>query len=166
MNQMQTILGILLMTGVLGIGCDKADVELSETEESETSPINNVEEESLLIQPKTGVANIRWGMTVEQIKDILGQPDGDTGQKLTYDEKGLTVIFNDKIKVSSIIVKSSSYKTQEGIGVGTTIEDVIATYGKPIKKNVRDKLYYKDMEIIFNMVNGKVDNIMVLLDFV
>ena len=89
--------------------------------------------------PKVGFGNVRFGMTVQEVKKILGKPDEevdndrlgeddeDTMITLYYDELGLSLSF-DKLtdfRLSDIMTEGySSVSMEGGIRFGMSVEDV------------------------------------------
>ncbi|MBQ3634486.1 MAG: hypothetical protein II951_02600 [Bacteroidales bacterium] len=89
--------------------------------------------------PMVGFGNVRFGMTVQEVKKILGKPDEevdndrlgeddeDTMITLYYDELGLSLSF-DKLtdfRLSDIMTEGySSVSMEGGIRFGMSVEDV------------------------------------------
>jgi hypothetical protein len=124
-----------------------------------------------LIQPGTGVGSVRFGMTVEEMKETLGEPDIDaTGISYMYAAEGIEVVFRDG-KVHSIHcvdhianapeVRTCQYRTSEGIGIGSTESEVVSAYGEPGKRTP-DALMYNDLGLRLELDNGQVHKIVAL----
>jgi hypothetical protein len=109
------------------------------------------------IIPGEGVGNLRFGMSIKDVKEYYGEPDNkDNNEKVDYYDyysKGLLIIFLNK-NIHSIIPLSgvdggygmSSYNpfpgiTDRGINMKSTYKDVINAYGKP--KEVIDLTFLK-----------------------
>ena len=110
-------------------------------------------------------------MTVQQLKDILGEPDVDaTGTSYMYKSLGIEIVAKDKVNISAILCgnfshrkepmfkameKAFKFKTAEGIGIGSTEDQVIKAFGQPTKRS-GDKLLYKNKRISFTVDESKV----------
>ena len=132
--------------------------------------------EDLLIRPGIGIGKIKFGMTVQQMKDLLGEPDVDaTGISYMYKSLGIEIIAKDKVNISAILCGNFSHrnepmfkamedafklKTAEGIGIGSTEDEVIKAFGQPTKHR-GDKLLYKDKRMSFTLHGDKVIGIWV-----
>ena len=89
--------------------------------------------------PMVGFGNVRFGMTVQEVKKILGKPDEevdndrlgeddeDTMITLYYDELGLSLSFDKltDLRLSDIMTEGySSVSMEGGIRFGMSVEDV------------------------------------------
>ena len=102
-----------------------------------------------------------------------GDVDGiDGGKYYEYDKNSdnpnLTVIVmkvDGKDTVGYLSVENEGFKTSNGIGIGSTMEEVEAAYGNPSestqasKKEKSDRYIYNDYDIRFDIENGKVYSI-------
>ena len=165
MQNIVKILSLLIVTGLLCIGCRKSKEEAVPAEESETAGTNGQLKQAILIQPRVGVGKVHLWMTIDEVNQILGKPDQNEARPdlFVYKNMGLSVVCPDKKTVRFIIIKGSNYQTAEGIGIGSTRKDVVATYGKPDNK-VKDRLFYQKMEIMFTIADERVVAIMLLED--
>ena len=161
MKKHLNILCIITMIGFLCFGCKKKESDNS----AET-----------LINPGVGVGKIKFGMTVQQMKDILGKPDiAATGISYMYTSLGIEVVAKDKTTISSILCgnpnninlpvvkameETCKFKTAEGIGIGSTKVQIIKAFGQPMGRR-DNRLLYKDKRISFTLADGKVIGIWV-----
>ena len=94
---------------------------------------------SMEIVPETGVGPIKFGMTMDEVKSALGQPDPAPGKPLQYSSLGLAVIPRTRDgKVGAIMMGDSGggqlverFKgvTTKGIGMKSTRQEIVAAYG-------------------------------------
>lgn len=165
---------LVLVLVAMGSGCAEDEVE-PEAEETSTpvqvSDDGKQVETQAGIQPGTGVADVRFGMTVQEMKETLGEPDIDaTGISYVYADRGIEVVFRDGL-VHSIYcvdhidnapeVKTCTYRTPEGIGVGSTESEILSAYGQPFKRT-QDALMYKEQGLRFELDNAQVQKVIVL----
>lgn len=98
---------------------------------------------------------------------VLENGDGSIYQ---YDPLGkgetqfmfVTFTNNDTETVGQLSVSKPDFKTSKGIGIGSTVEDVVATYGEPTKKSSKDTVYQYKLDnyyIFFDIMDGKVFSI-------
>ena len=96
----------------------------------------------MLIEPNNSVGGIRAGMTLQQIIEQLGEPQRKTSNALEYTRLGLAVMpgqdgivqvimCGDVTGINGPFVKAFTGRTKEGIGMFSTREEVIKTYGQP-----------------------------------
>lgn len=93
-----------------------------------------------LITPGVGVGDLRIGDTTEQLIELLGKPEleavTDTVPKANvyqYYKRQITVLCRDG-KVSSIMVLNSGCRTQNGVGVGSSISEVESALGSDCER--------------------------------
>jgi len=118
-----------------------------------------------LIVPGVRVGNIRLGMEIGRVKLHWGKPTTieNMGKKskfsiYKYNKKGMKIIVESGI-VAGAQVLSYKYRTPEGIGVKSSRQQVIKTYGKRFK-SIKDSINYKSMGIGFYFHNGEVIEIL------
>ena len=74
----------------------------------------------------------------------------------------VTFTNNGTEAVGQISISKTDFKTSKGIGIGSTVEDVVATYGEPTKKSGNDTVYQYKLDnyyIFFDIMDGKVFSI-------
>jgi hypothetical protein len=130
---------------------------------------------SLVITPGAGVGELKYGMTPQDIERILGQPDRMNGTAREYLKKGMVVMFSrsgtmsalmfgDSNSAQSPLVKACQYKTDAGIGMGSTLEEIKKAYGEPTSppktSQVRTNSYltisYESLGADFTLIDGKL----------
>ena len=98
---------------------------------------------------------------------VLENGDGSIYQ---YDPLGkgenqfmfVTFTNNGTETVGQLSISKTDFKTSKGIGIGSTVEDVVATYGEPTKKSGNDTVYQYKLDnyyIFFDIMDGKVFSI-------
>lgn len=169
--------GLLVLTvfviGFFCVGCKKTPNEVSGTEvEYSQTPKGNTED--LLIRPGIGVGNVQFGMTIQQMKDVLGEPDVTplTGEKShMYMALGIEIVTRDGVTISTILCGNPSgkkeppefktmeeackFKTVEGIGIGSSVDQVFKAFGQPTERK-GGTLKYKDKGMIIFLYDDKV----------
>jgi hypothetical protein len=134
-------------------------------------------QETLLIEPGKAVGKVRGNMTIEEVIAELGRPDrryNETtlqylrfGFSVVADREGLTrvVLCGDPSDKSSALIKLFSGRTKEGIGMGSSRDDLIAAYGPPSAVEPwgedEEQIVYSSMGIGFILADDKVHHITV-----
>jgi hypothetical protein len=93
------------------------------------------------IVPGVGVGPVNFGMTMDEVKQALGEPDRTTGKALEYLSLGMAVIPSKRDGTVGVIMigdGSGSYlvdrfrgATKEGIRMKSTRQEIVAAYGEP-----------------------------------
>ncbi len=96
---------------------------------------------SMKIIPGIGVGPIKFGMTMDEVKKTLGQPDPVAGKPLQYLSLGLSVIPSSKDGTVGAIMMGDTgggqlverFKgvTTNGIGMKSTRQEIVAAFGQP-----------------------------------
>jgi hypothetical protein len=95
-----------------------------------------------IIEPTVDIGGVRFGMTAEQMKEILGPPDDKTGCAYQYFNGGFLIITAADDTVDTVIcgalyapdsplIKNCKYRTSKDIGMGSGKQDIISAYGQP-----------------------------------
>jgi outer membrane lipoprotein-sorting protein len=129
------------------------------------------------IIPGVGLGPIRFGMSRDKIESLIGKPDGYEANKtsLPYYSRGfvLSVSHRSGLKnincISQMLtmnrVRDFAGKTKEGIGLGSSLQEVEKAFGKPDRDEGHDALnkrlvytkrgleiqFFEDRVIIINM---------------
>lgn len=165
---------ITLLLAIFNPGCSSKEEQSEYEDANTTAPVTQSDVKEVtnaFIQPGTGVGKVQFGMTLDNMKKILGEPDIDsTGISYVYADLGIEVVFRDD-KVHSIYCvrhingvpgfKACTYQTKEGIGIDSSESDIITAYGEPTKRS-RGALMYKELGLRFELENGQVEKIIAL----
>jgi len=126
------------------------------------------------IVPQHGIRGVTLGMSPDKVKGALGNPakttqgTNDFGHWIQLEYAGLTVGFQSGSGATSISTASSTERTAAGIGVGSTIQDVLAKV--PAVKCVNDVGYlhcyvgtWTPGQIVtdFSLKGGRVSRVLV-----
>lgn len=171
MKKILAIFCILAFGGFIIVGCEKSGDEGGSDSQQEMTKQDEESSENLLIEPGVGVGAVKLGMTVDEMKDVLGKPDvAATGISFMYKSLGIEVVAKDKKTVSAIscgnphnintpVVRAlgtaCKFKTAGGIGIGSTVDQVIKEFGEPTKRS-NNRLAYKDQMISFFFSGEKI----------
>ncbi len=132
----------------------------------------------MLIEPHVGVGKIHAGMTVDQVRAELGQPQLTTANALEYTQLGFAVMHGpDKVVqvvmcgdvtgLKGPLVSRFTGRTKEGIGLNATRDEVIKTYGEPSHDEnfpgSRESMRYDALGITFSLESGRVHHMIVRL---
>jgi len=132
----------------------------------------------MVIEPNLAVGAIRAGMTVNEIATKLGQPQRRTANSLEYTDLGLAVMpgpdgvvkvvmCGDVMGLNRPFAAHFSGRTQEGIGLGSTREEVVRAFGQPTEseklRGSIESLKYASLGITFSLEGGKVYHLIVRL---
>jgi len=124
-----------------------------------------------IIHPGAGIGQLRFGMTVEQMREILGKPDFTMGDEV-FQYPGFAITAREQ-KIYSIACGSigdrnspqvalCKCRTPEGITIGSSKADIVAVYGEPTvkKQSNLDKqvleLGYRKIPAMFFLYDDKV----------
>lgn len=126
--------------------------------------------------PKQGVGEIRFGTSLAEVCAIIGEPTkekamGASAREMVYAELGLVLLVHSKHGVGDIqccsndarysltygvTMKAFSGTNEEGIGIGSTREELIATYGEPTSNNQDGSIGYASQHIGYEFVDGRI----------
>jgi hypothetical protein len=130
--------------------------------------------EGVTIVPGKGVGPITFGMKQDQIIAKWGKPDemGLNGRSLNYWSKGILIGMSPSrgvIMIQCVSQLSSGRraedcqaKTAQGVGIGTTEQELLKQYGKPTRRSERGEtsaLHYQDLSAEFLLFQGKITQI-------
>jgi outer membrane lipoprotein-sorting protein len=129
-----------------------------------------------LIKALKGMGELNLGDSPEKIERALGKPDFKMGNNIyqyagfvvtVRDEKVYSILCGDTNGANTRFVQNCLCKTAEGIGMGSTEQDIKAAYGEPDKKIDNHPLkggfalVYRAKGISFGLHNNKVHFIQV-----
>ncbi|HCO96915.1 MAG TPA: hypothetical protein DIU00_23755 [Phycisphaerales bacterium] len=130
-----------------------------------------IDEAKFIVRPGVGMSELPLGADQAKITEVLGQPDFKIGDQV-YQYTGLAVIARDgKVyafhcgdigKTDSQHVKKCIVRTREGIGMGSTAQDVARTYGQPDNRREVKVIeggvqwLYRSTGTVFGFHSGKV----------
>ncbi len=132
----------------------------------------------MLIEPGKSVGKIHAGMTLDQVRAELGEPQRTTPNALEYTKLGFAVMpgpdglvqvimCGDVIGANGPLVKRFTGRTKEGIGLGSSRADLVKAYGEPSKDEkfagARESMKYDSLGITFSLENGTVHHMIVRL---
>jgi len=169
MKNVREILLLSLLTVILPalVSCEKKADENGATEE-------------LIVEPLVGIGPVQFGMSKDEIIENFGQPEKihtqTGGMKLNYvASKGLGFEVDSELGLQKIQCWSDNWpeqlpfavttfagRTEEGIGIGSTREQIISAYGQPDRtgtdanKGVIEGLDYDKLRINFSIWQDKV----------
>ncbi len=123
--------------------------------------------EPLVIEPSVGIGKVTFGMPSREVHRVLGKPDRDTENFISYDGLGLSIyIFKGLVKGITCRgvsgdpdVKPCKARTPKGIGIGSTREQIIEAYGEPTSDE-RNILKYESLGATFMVSEDGVTDTM------
>jgi hypothetical protein len=122
------------------------------------APLPLLAQQDALIVPGGAVGSIKLGDTREQVIALMGKPElegtDDTPNEinLQYFKKQMYYLVRSN-KVHHIFVLSPSYRTKEGLGVGSSLNDVTNAMGSPKERKegkLGPDLQYSGIRFMFN----------------
>jgi hypothetical protein len=94
-----------------------------------------------VVEPLVGIDKVRFGMTVEEMKQILGEPKQSRGPLHEYRDAGFAIFAigdavrviacGNRVRADSPLVENCKCRTDKGIGMDSSREDIIEAYGEP-----------------------------------
>lgn len=109
--------------------------------------------------------NIKIGMDISQVVKHWGEPtkkntmEGNKSVEVyQYDTKAVKVLSSSGV-VAGIQINSYKFRTPEGIGINSTREQVVKTYGTKFKA-VKESIMYPSMGLGFYFSKNKVIEIL------
>ena len=124
------VIGLSLLTLTL-FGCSK-------------SGVIGIESRDLHIEPGVGLGPIKFGMPMDEVPALLGDPDPGAGKVLHYQRLGIAIIPSNGSHVGAIMMGDSAGsflvdrfqgETKEGIGMRATREMIVKVFGEPQEAN-------------------------------
>ena len=132
-----------------------------------------------VVKPLIGIDKVRFGMTIEQMKNILGEPVRSRGIIHEYSDLGFAILTikdntvtmiacGDRRRADSTLIKNCNIRTKKGIGMGSTREDIVKAYGEPSStqeipgpgEGIAVLLRYDKLNSEFQLRNGRVTHMM------
>lgn len=132
----------------------------------------------LTIEPNVAVGPVHAGMPVQDVVAKLGEPERRTANALEYTHMGFAVMpgpdgtvrivmCGDVTGINGPLVKAFTGRTKEGIGLGSTREDLVKAYGEPTSseklRGGTESIRYNPMGMTFTLEAGKVYHMIVRL---
>jgi hypothetical protein len=127
-----------------------------------------------------GLGPVRFGMSLEEVKKLLGEPDkvipvGEHGANVAYYSRGYGIFVSGTLGVTTISahsqlgmavkVRDFAGQTEKGIRIGSTEEAVRKAYGEPSRVDDPQGpgspkvLYYDNLSGWFSLWQGKVHSL-------
>ena len=145
-------------------------VVAQQTKNPNTNADSNVAtDNSLLITPDVSVGKVKAGMTEDDVITALGEPERKQGEVLIYDKRfGFSVVCSRQKIVGAVFCGGGvdfKGRTKEGIGIDSSRDDLIKTFGQPTSAKPwatdQEQLEYKPIGLTFILQKGKVFHIIV-----
>lgn len=153
-----TALGLILFTL---LSCSPHDEAAALNQELEEAAKTN---QTLRIEPGVGVGPMKFGMTPDQLVEVVGEPYRKTGSAWEYQHLGLAVLFDDRDRINAILagafcepsdVLLDVFKgeTAEGLRLRASRKEAVAAFGEPLLVKILDSgfevLQYENAEFAF-----------------
>lgn len=131
--------------------------------------------DKLIIEPLVGIGPVRFGMPREEVVEHFGKPDrifpGEL-TKLNYvPSRGLVFTVDAELGLQEIAcwsegmlpsrVTTFAGKTNEGVGIGATQEQIVEIYGQPDRtsagsRGIIQNLHYDKLSAKFSLKEGRI----------
>ena len=156
----------LFILAILATGCStKSDQEGSAGNQAQT--IEKVALTPGAVIPGEGIKEVKFGARPAELEPVLGAPSEEDaneyveGQKyLLYYAKGIELTLQDeRVQVITLHAKSGKWSaysggTAEGIGVGSTSEEIVAALGTP-EEEAAQALTYPSKGVKFRFTRDR-----------
>jgi len=127
----------------------------------------------MVVVPLLAIGKVRFGMSEEEVLKILGEPDKKKSRSLMYLSRGVSIGVHPKLGVLSFgcftrkvipwwdrfFAKDFQGATKEGIGMGSSEQQIIEAFGKPDEREDRGRqvnLTYSELGLYFILLSDKV----------
>lgn len=124
----------------------------------------------LAIVPGRAAGPVVIGMRLVELVQLLGPPGGlgraREGEKLSWPALGLTVRLDREGRVDAVFVDSPRYRTAQGVGVGSSRQQVLAAFGPPTYAQEDQAfliLAYPALGISFGIRKDRMDRVEVVM---
>jgi len=158
-------LTVPIILAIQCVGCEESGEESATTTSPTRLIVDGQGEPSMLIKPGESVGDIRFGMTLEDVHNILGTPDFAVPGSMVYTRLGVafrskenivnTIICGHSTDRTSPLIAACKFRTDRGVGMGSTEVEIVAAYGQPTMTS-QSKLIYKELSMVFTLADGKV----------
>lgn len=146
---------------------ESGDVQSSETD---VKGYEDSSKEKTVINPGKAMGELKFGMSRDETEKILGKPQRTMGGAFEYLNQGMAVLFDknsqvvalmfgDMNKPDSPLVKKCHYRTDKGIGMGSSLDDIRKAYGEPASvQNMGNlkRVKYPSLGVTFSLQDGKI----------
>ncbi len=134
-------------------------------------PVEEPSDGRFVIKPLIGMGELRLGDAADRIETILGKPDFKMGDDIyqyagfvvsARDGRVYTIMCGDATGADTRFVRNCFCKTVEGIGMGSTGQDIRTAYGEPDRKVDNHPLKgglafaYRAKGVVFGLYDNKV----------
>ncbi len=160
---------------------EKSEASASKSDSLTVGSVNGIDYADLgfKLMDSEAIGGIKRGMTFENVKALLGEPDtisaidtsemdGGLYQSIEYPKLGVSIVFtaypDSSKKVENILVTElCTFKTSTQIGIGSSLDEVKKAYSESINPEFSGEDYVVAGSIyggiIFNLENFKVRSI-------
>jgi hypothetical protein len=146
----------------------------------ETAVVPEAGDDQMVVVPLEGVGPVKFGMSKEQVMELLGQPERMEGGGIVLyylTSKGVHFLMDRRRGVRTIDCWSDRYpmpfpgmvafagKTDKGIAMHASREEVVAAYGEPDRTDstgTLETLRYGQLGISFALSSDGVVNIKII----
>jgi hypothetical protein len=161
------------------------DEQPASTDETPSTPVTadtppaapETGDDQMQIVPLAGVGPLKFGMSKQQVMEVLGQPERSEGGGVALyylTSKGISLLVDPRRGVRTIDCWSAQYpnpfpglvtfpgKTEKGIGMGATREQIVAAYGEPGAASptaALETLRYNQLGMSFVLAQGRLVSI-------
>jgi hypothetical protein len=162
-------LSFVLLVLVAVDGCKNKDQD-SKKKSGNALTTTATSEPCWIVEPGKGMGDIKFGMTMKELKEAIGKPERTMGGAFEYPSKGFAVLAGKDGKVASIMCGDMSGKssplvdacicrTTKGIGMGSSEKQITAAYGpSPSVQQGKDRkiMAYPSLDTMFTLKDDKV----------
>jgi len=116
----------------------------------------------------SGTASLSLGDSLTKMKQALGEPWrlrdlGAVGTLFDYPGRDLSGLLNESGKVSAIYLSAASAgKTDDGVGIGSTEDELTAELGEAVGDPFLCGAWYADKGLVFELADGAVVRVHVI----
>ncbi len=151
-----SLLGLLLLVAITTQGCQKATQPEPEAAYPTPTPAAQVVLEPGKVSPGVGLDTIKLGQSQKDVIALLGEPEERDNNEFApgqlyvlYYSQGIELTFaDDKLEVITLHSQTAKWKayagaTSEGVGVGSSQDDIVKALGEPAADDTRALRYPK-----------------------
>lgn len=121
------------------------------------------------LEAGVGFGGLRLGMSAAEVEAAVGPPERTTGDAWEYLSCGFALVFDRERRLAVLmggghptLNERFAVESEEGLGLGSSREDVIGVLGEPTRSSSDgEMLHYDTRGIHWTLSGGRVTHVMI-----